>query len=130
MRPDLENQDAGSDVVAEVRSAVADYDDALATGDLDRVDGWFWPDEGASRIGESGAIHGYSAIAAARRSGAAPSEPRTEEEMRIVPLTADTAVVILEYLRPRTGRRGRRTQVWLRTEAGWRIAHAHLSVEA
>lgn len=119
-----------TNVTEQVEEAVADYDQALAAGDLDRVDAWFWPDEGASRIGETGAIHGHAAIAAARRSGAAPSEPRTEEQMRIVPLTLDTAVVILEYLRPRTGRRGRRTQVWLRTDDGWRIAHAHLSVEA
>ncbi|MGY6500644.1 MAG: AtzH-like domain-containing protein [Acidimicrobiales bacterium] len=113
-----------------VARAMADYDDALSAGDLDRVDGWFWPTEGASRLGESGSIHGAAAIADARRGGAAPSSPRSEVTTRIVALTAETAVSILEYVRPETGRRGRRTQVWLLTPDGWRIAHAHLSLEA
>lgn len=116
-------------MVEEVTASVQAYDAALSEGDLDGVDSWFWHSALASRVGERGSVVGYEAIAAARRTGAAPSEPREDEALTVVPLTEHTAVALLLYERPSSGRRGRRTQVWLRTDDGWRIAHAHLSLE-
>lgn len=112
--------------------AAADaYDAALDAGDLDAVDGWFLTDERTSRIGEVDSTYGSANIAASRRNGPPlPPDGRRNISRRCIVLTHDVAVITLAYERPRSGRHGRRTQVWLRTSPGWRIAHAHLSLEA
>jgi hypothetical protein len=41
--------------------------------------------------------------------------------------TADVACVTTLFRYPGSAARGRQSQLWLRTVAGWRIVHAHVS---
>ena len=79
---------------------------------------------GTSRFGPEGAQLDHDAVARLRTSSA-PTAPAswTHESMR--PLGPDVVLhlVVLE----RGGAMVQRTQVWRRTETGWRIAHAHVS---
>ena len=40
----------------------------------------------------------------------------------------DFATASTEYRRKESGRRGRQSQTWLRTEDGWRVVAAHVSL--
>jgi hypothetical protein len=40
----------------------------------------------------------------------------------------DFAVASCEYRRIASGRKGRQMQTWLRTEDGWKVAAAHVSL--
>jgi ketosteroid isomerase-like protein len=118
-----------TNVTDDVAAAVAAYDEALRAGDLDAVDTWFLPGAATSRFAVDGVAYGFAAISAARKGGTPPTD-RVDDRHELVPLGDDVVVATLEHHRPGwPERRGRRTQVWWRTDAGWRIAHAHLSVE-
>lgn len=114
----------------EVRRAVAAYDAALRAGDLDDVDAWFVRAATTSRFGPSTVAYGAEQIGRERRSRPTPPPvDRIDGRHELFELGDDVVVATLEHHRAGHDVRGRRTQVWWRTPDGWRIAHAHLSVE-
>jgi hypothetical protein len=120
--------------VDEVRAAVAMYDAALRSNALDEVDSWFVESESTSRFGISSAAYGAVAVAAARRhpdrASPAPVD-RVDGRHELIALGDNVVVATLEHQRLGDPTRRRRTQVWWQVAAGqWRIAHAHLSIEA
>ena len=71
---------------------------------------------------------GYDEIAAFRSARAADN---LESDVRKVTLTTygrDYATTNLEFTRNTTERIGRQSQTWLRTDQGWRIVAAHVSL--
>ncbi len=115
-------------VAAEVRQEVDAYEAALMTNDVAALDGFFWRSPRTVRYGVAENLYGFDAIATFRigRSGGSP--PRERLRTEVVALGPDAAVAHVEFTRLDTGRNGRQSQTWIRTDEGWRIVSAHVSL--
>lgn len=118
--------DSGT-VVAEVMSAFAAYEGALVDNDVAALNDWFWPDPSVVRFGIADAQNGYDEIVAWRAQAAPVPSGRTLSGTAVVPLGPTAAVVTTTFTYPGRATVGRQSQVWLRTDEGWRIASAHVS---
>lgn len=117
-----------SSVAREVQAAFADYERALMAYDVEALDGHFWLDQRAVRFGIAENLYGHAAIAAYRRSRAGVTSRRLDHTAVLV-LGADAAVVNTEFNYPGDPRIGRQSQVWARTQDGWRVVSAHVSFQ-
>jgi ketosteroid isomerase-like protein len=115
-------------VLAEVSAAVSAYEAALNANDLDALDAFFWESPHTVRLGVSENLYGFAAIAAFRKGRVGGSPPRTRTRTEILALGPDVAVANVEFTRNESGRTGRQSQTWVRTEAGWKVASAHVSL--
>ncbi len=115
-------------VLAEVTAAVAAYETALMTNDVEALDGFFRDAPETVRYGVAENLYGFEAIAAFRigRSGGSPARSRLRTE--ITTFGRDFAVANVEFLREGANRSGRQSQAWIRTETGWKIVSAHVSL--
>jgi len=127
-------EDVPADVLARVRSEVdavfGAYERALAAHDVPAVDALFHDSPTTRRFGVADEQQGAAAVRRWRRRSPGVPPGRRLEATQIQVLTPDVAVVTTRFgygARPATGRQ---TQVWLRTEAGWRIVSAHVSEPA
>jgi hypothetical protein len=116
------------EVVAEVRAAADAYEAALMANDLDALDGAFWASPHTVRYGVAENLYGFDEIAAFRAGRRGGSPPRRRVRTEILALGPDVAVVNVEFVRTDTGRNGRQSQTWLRTEEGWKVIAAHVSL--
>ena len=113
---------------AELLAAFWAYEQALAANDLTGLDHWFLDAQGTLRAEGDTVLVGHRAIADFRRGrGGAPA--RVVERVHVVRPATGVAVVTAETRR-QDGTRGLQTQVWQHTDAGWRIAAAHVSAVA
>jgi ketosteroid isomerase-like protein len=115
-------------VEAEIRAAFDAYEAALVGNDVEALIGFFWNDPRAVRLGADGGLWGFDAIAAFRRVRDAQDVGRTLARVEIVALSPEIGVANALYRRTGSGRDGAQSQVWLRTQEGWRIASAHVSL--
>jgi hypothetical protein len=115
------------EILAEVTGAFAQYEDALMTNDLDRLDGLFWSSEKTVRFGPGENLYGIEAIRAFRAARAGGSPQRTLSNTVITTFGRDFATANTEFARVGSLRPGRQSQTWARTEQGWRIVSAHVS---
>jgi Protein of unknown function (DUF3225) len=116
------------EVVAEVTEAFARYERALVANDVAALDLLFWNSPHTLRFGIAENLYGYDAIAAFR-SGRPPIDlTRRLDNTVIVSYGRDLATANTEFQRPGSKLIGRQSHVWLRTEAGWRITAAHVSL--
>jgi hypothetical protein len=115
-------------VLAEVTAAVDAYEAALMANDVAALDGFFRDAPQTVRYGVAENLYGFEAIAAFRigRSGGSPQRRRLRTE--ITTFGRDFAVANVEFLREGANRPGRQSQTWVRTEAGWKIVSAHVSL--
>ncbi|GAA2026970.1 hypothetical protein GCM10009819_07810 [Agromyces tropicus] len=100
------------------------YERALAENDLTVLDELFLDDESTTRTDPDGILVGHAAISAFRaRRGGISARALAQVEYR--PLAEHVAVMVArsEYA---AGGFGTQTQVWVRSESGWRIAVAHV----
>lgn len=96
--------------------------------DLEALDALFAPGESTVRGDAAGILIGHDSISSFRRGrGGAPA--RTIVDLQVREIDADNAVVIA-VTQPKTGGRGQQTQVWHRSESGWVVSVAHVSVPA
>lgn len=114
-------------VLAEVTLASDEYEVALAQGDTDRLNELFWDDDRAVRIGDADMQLGYAEIARYRSGAGRSCVVRQNNERRVTVFGRDLAMVHVISRYPQEQRLGRQSQLWLRTSAGWRVAHAHVS---
>ena len=112
----------------EVRACFEAYEQALLANDVDAMDAWFWDDPAVVRFGISECQYGPTEIAAWRRATHPVPADRRHVHTTVVAHGDDLAVVTLEFANGERPGRGRQSQVWARTPAGWRIVHAHVSV--
>jgi ketosteroid isomerase-like protein len=117
-------------VEAEVRAAFAAYEAALQANDVAALTGFFWDDARAVRLSSEGSLYGIAAIAAFRRGRDVSDIARELTRVEVVALSPEVGVATAEYRRLESGRRGAQSQVWVRRPEGWRIASAHVSLEA
>jgi Protein of unknown function (DUF3225) len=115
-------------VVAEVTAAFRRYERALIANDLDTLDAHFWASPLNVRYGLAENQYGSEAIAAFRRSR--PPVDLTRELLNTVITTfgEDFATANTEFRLKGATAIGRQTQAWVRTDAGWRIVAAHVSM--
>jgi hypothetical protein len=116
------------EVLAEVTAAVDAYETALMTNDVEALDGFFHQAPETVRYGVAENLYGFEAIAAFRisRSGGSPKRSRLRTE--ITTFGRDFAVANVEFLREGAKRPGRQSQAWIRTQTGWKIVSAHVSL--
>jgi Protein of unknown function (DUF3225) len=103
------------------------YEEALSAGDVAAMDAWFADDMRTIRFGVAdeqwGAeeVRGWRSLALRVPAGRRLSETRVD-------LWADNLAVVTTLFRyPASVSVGRQSQTWLRTDAGWRVIHAHVS---
>lgn len=114
--------------LAEVTALVDAYEAALMSNDVEALDGAFWNSPHTVRLGVAENLWSFNEIAAFRvgRSGGSP--PRTRLRTEITTFGADFAIAHVEFRREDSGKIGRQSQTWIRTEAGWKVVSAHVSL--
>jgi hypothetical protein len=115
-------------VLAQVRAAVDAYEEALMTNDVEALDGFFWNSPHTVRFGVAENLYGFEEIAAFRVGRRGGSPPRRRLRTDIVAFGPDVAVANVEFIRTDTGRNGRQSQIWVKTDSGWKVASAHVSL--
>jgi len=115
-------------VLTEVTEAFWRYERALVTNDVAALDTMFWNSPLALRFGIAENLYGYDAIAAFRSARAPVNLTRELRNTVIATYGRDMATVNTEFQREGAKLSGRQSHVWLRTEQGWRIAAAHVSL--
>ncbi|WNZ25736.1 oxalurate catabolism protein HpxZ [Leptolyngbya sp. NK1-12] len=115
-------------VVAEVKSAFERYEAALVSNDVAVLDELFWSSPHTVRYGAAENLYGYEAIAAFRSARSPAGLARTLSHTIITTYGTDFATVNTEF--QRSGQSGRQSQTWLRTDQGWRVVSAHVSLLA
>jgi len=115
-------------VLAEVTALVDAYERALMANDVAALDGAFWNSPHTVRLGVAETLWGFDKIAAFRVGRTGGSPPRTRVRTQITAFGTDVAVAHVEFRRDDTGKIGRQSQTWIRTEDGWKIASAHVSL--
>ena len=116
------------EVVAEVEKAFARYERALVANDIAELDALFWKSPHTLRYGATENLYGYDAIAAFRARRPATNLARDLLKTVITTYGRDFATANAEFKRIGATPTGRQSQVWLRTDDGWRVVAAHVSL--
>jgi hypothetical protein len=116
------------DVLAEVTAQSDRYEQALVTNDVAVLDELFWDSPHTLRYGATENLYGYNAICEFRAGRPVQGLARTVLKSVITTFGLDMATVNLEFQRHGSDTTGRQSQTWLRTEQGWRVVAAHVSL--
>jgi hypothetical protein len=114
-------------VLAEVTAAFQVYEKALNDNDAAVLTGLFWKSPVTIRFGIGENLYGHDAITAFRHARPNIDLRRTLENTVITTYGDGFATANTEFTKRDSGRRGRQSQTWMRTEAGWRVVSAHVS---
>jgi 1-carboxybiuret hydrolase subunit AtzH-like protein len=115
------------EVVAEVTAAFERYEAALVANDVPVLDDSFWNDPRVIRFALHDNGYGFDAISRARRARDGVDLGRRLLRTVITTFGRDAATANTEFERIGSGRRGRQSQTWIRTEGGWKVVSAHVS---
>jgi hypothetical protein len=116
------------EVVAELTAAFKRYEKALVTNDIVVLDELFWQSPHTLRYGVTENLYGYDAIASFRKNRSPVNLERSLMNTMITTYGRDFATANTEFQRQGSNRTGRQSQTWMRTEEGWRIVSAHVSL--
>ncbi len=115
------------EMMAEMQAMFADYERALMTNDVARLQTLFRRDARTLRYGPAENLYGWDQIGAFRAARPAAGLQRTLENTVITTYGRDHATANTEFLR--RAKRGRQSQTWVRfPRDGWRIVAAHVSM--
>jgi len=118
-----------SEVVAEVKDAFNRYEKALVTNDVSVLDELFFNSPNTIRYGALEESIGYQAIQEFRKGRNPTNLARDLQNTIITTYGHDFAVASTEFTRNTSPNKlGRQQQTWVRTEQGWRIVAAHVSI--
>ena len=115
-------------VVAEVEAAFARYERALVNNDIAELDALFWKSPHTLRYGATENLYGYDEIAAFRAGRPAINLARDLVKTVITTYGRDFATANAEFKRTGSAATGRQSQAWLRTDDGWKVVAAHVSL--
>lgn len=118
------------DVLAEVTAACERYEHALVGNDVAVLDELFWNSPLTLRYGATENLYGYDAIQAFRAGRPAQGLARSVPRIVITTYGRDFATANLEFVREGNTKAGRQSQTWMRTQEGWRVVAAHVSLIA
>jgi Protein of unknown function (DUF3225) len=118
-----------AEVLAELTSAFERYERALIDNDIETVNQLFWNSPATVRYGtrENERHYGYTEIVEFRTRRGPVDQARVLKNRRITTFGRDFGVTNTEYLSEASGKAGRQSQTWVRTESGWKIVSAHVS---
>jgi hypothetical protein len=117
------------EVVAEVRKAFEEYEDALVNNKLDKLNELFRDDPRTIRYGAGEILYGYDQIKSFRAARSPVALGRTLSRTVITTYGRDFATASTLYERPSAaGKIGRQMQTWVRFPEGWRVVAAHVSL--
>jgi ketosteroid isomerase-like protein len=117
------------EVKAEVEAAFAAYEKALVANDVAMLGSLFLDHPDTIRFGIGENLHGYDEIQAFRAARPSAGLSRTLSRTVISTFGRDMAVASTLFHRPSLpGMVGRQQQTWVRTDDGWKVAAAHVSV--
>jgi hypothetical protein len=116
------------EVVAEVTQAFELYERALVANDVATLNALFWNSPHTLRYGIAENLYGHDAIAAFRSARPSINLTRRLDNTVIVTYGRDFATANTEFQREGSTLTGRQSHVWIRTNEGWRIAAAHVSL--
>jgi len=116
------------EVVAEVTAVFNRYETALVSNDVQTLDTLFWDSPHTLRYGATENLYGYEAIRTFRAGRSPLNLARTLMNTQITTFGRDLAVANTEFRRSTSGATGRQSQTWMRTEAGWKVIAAHVSL--
>lgn len=118
------------EVVAQVRAAFHEYEDALVHNRVDVLNRIFWADAATIRYGVGESLYGYEAIAGFRAARSPIGLGRTLSRTVITTYGRDFATANTLFERVSTaGTTGRQSQTWVRMPEGWRVVAAHVSLQ-
>jgi hypothetical protein len=115
-------------VVAEVTVCFERYEAALVSNDLSTLAELFWNDSLVVRFGANENLYGYEQICTFRAQRPTGDLARRLTRTVVTTYGSDFATTSAEFVRLASGDVGRQSQSWMRTESGWRIVAAHVSV--
>jgi len=118
------------EVHAEVSAVFARYEEALVTNQRAVLDELFWNSPHTLRYGFSENHYGHADIRAFRASLPVQSPPRELLRTVITTYGRDFATANVEFRREGSRLIGRQSQTWIRTDDGWRVVAAHVSLPA
>ena len=116
------------EVRAEVEKAFARYERALVSNDVAELDALFWKSPHTLRYGATENLYGYDAIAAFRAGRPASNLARNLVKAVITTYGRDFATANVEFKRSSSTTIGRQSQTWVRTDEGWQVVAAHVSL--
>ena len=116
------------EVVREVTQAFERYEHALVGNDIAVLTELFWDSPLTLRYGAAENLYGAEQIAAFRRGRLLVDLARSLGKTVITTYGRDFATADCEFSRENPSRSGRQSQTWLRTDVGWRIVAAHVSM--
>ena len=115
-------------VVAEVEREFQRYEKALNENDVVVLDELFWNSPLTLRYGIFEQLYGYDEIEKFRANRKPIDLRRDLLKVWIVTYGRDFATASCEYKRKESSRVGRQMQTWMRTDQGWRVVAAHVSL--
>jgi len=117
------------EVKAEMEAAFARYETALVTNDVETLEALFWDSPHTIRYGMGENLYGMDEIRAFRRGRSPVGLMRRIERTVITTYGRDYATASTLFCRDNApGKTGRQMQTWLRTQQGWRIVAASVSL--
>jgi Protein of unknown function (DUF3225) len=116
------------EIVEEVTEAFRRYERALIANDVAELDALFWASPHTLRFGVGENLYGHDAIATFRRDRPPMDLRRRLMNTAITTYGRDLATANTEFQRLGSAVTGRQSHVWVRTDEGWRIAAAHVSL--
>ncbi|WP_119460837.1 oxalurate catabolism protein HpxZ [Rhodospirillaceae bacterium SYSU D60014] len=118
------------EIIAELTAVFQRYERALVTNNISELDALFWRSPLTIRFGASENLYGYDAIAAFRKARSPAGLQRVLSDTVITTFGRDFGTVNTLFHRDGQKTPGRQSQTWIRTEDGWRIVSAHVSLTA
>ncbi|MBI36470.1 MAG: DUF4440 domain-containing protein [Alphaproteobacteria bacterium] len=115
-------------ILAEVSAAHERYEQALSENNIDVLDELFWENSLTLRYGIGENLYGHDQISIFRRKRETSNLDREILKLTITTFGKDFATTNLEFKRLKSDQIGRQSQTWLRTEKGWKIVSAHVSL--
>ncbi len=116
------------EVVEEVRSAFYRYEQALVNNEVEVLDELFWDSQLTLRFGVGENLYGHEAIAKFRAGRNPLDMSRDLMNTKITTYGTDFGTANTEFIRKGFVMNGRQSHTWVRTEKGWRIVAAHVSL--
>jgi hypothetical protein len=116
------------DVLSEVTEAFYRYERALVANDVASLTAMSWKSEFTLRYGVAENLYGYEAIAEFRATRGPIDLTRELMRTTITTYGRDVASANTEFRRTGATVTGRQSQTWIRTDEGWKIAAAHVSL--
>lgn len=117
------------EVMAEVEDAFRRYEQALVTNDVAALDALFWDSDRTIRYGGGENLHGIGEIRAFRAARSPHGLERSLDQTVITTYGREMATASTLFRRATTpGKVGRQMQTWMRTNEGWKVVAAHVSL--